>query len=188
MKNNNQDTRVSIILELAIRLKEKGSWCGETHIQKTAYILKFFGVEQMDYEFVLYKHGPFSFDLHGELAVIRNANLLSLVILQDQYGPSWEVTEIWGRRFVERHQNEIKGVKRKIQFVVDWVGSWDVKALERISTALMISSDQPRTPAEFRAQLLNKIKPHISLVDAERATRQVDFKIDEAKRAKIIAG
>lgn len=187
MKHNGQDDRVSIVLELTNRLKSRGSWCGETHIQKTVFILRNFGVEDLDYEFILYKHGPYSFDLHSELAIIRNANLISLVVLQDRYGPSFEVTEIWGNRFLEKHRERIRKNKKQIDFVVEWVGDRDVKSLERISTALMIARDNPTQPVDSRAQLLNKLKPHITIAEAESATKQVDFKLEEARKAKIIA-
>ncbi|WP_027141677.1 hypothetical protein [Mesorhizobium sp. WSM3626] len=185
MNPAHQDDRVSIILDLTIKLKQKGSWCGETHIQKTAFILKSFGVDELDYDFILYKHGPYSFELHSELAIVRNANLISLVVLQDRYGPSFEVTEIWGTRFLERHQEKVKRIKKKVSFVVEWVGDRDVKSLEKIATALMIMSENPTKTADARAQILNRLKPHISLAEAENATKQVELKLDEARRQKI---
>jgi hypothetical protein len=61
---------------LTRRLDEQGSWSGETHIQKAAYLLR----ELMDipfgFDFILYKHGPFSFELRDELSSMRSDRLL----------------------------------------------------------------------------------------------------------------
>jgi hypothetical protein len=51
----------AIIKELA----DAGSWCGETHIQKTAYVAKELLGVPIAASFILYKHGPYSFDLSG---------------------------------------------------------------------------------------------------------------------------
>jgi hypothetical protein len=187
MRYDNQNIRVSLVLELTQQLKAKGSWCGETHIQKTAFILKNFGVNDLDYEYILYKHGPYSFDLHGELALIRDANLVSLVVRQDRYGPSFEVTEIFGNRFLQKYHSHLKKLKKQIDFVVDWVGERDVKSLERLSTALMIVLDYPGKDVDYRAETLTRLKPHISLPDAEFATRQVDYKLEEARKKSILS-
>ena len=57
----------AIILKLLDSFKKHGSWCGETHIQKSAYCLKEIAGVPLDYEFILYKNGPFSFDLRDDL-------------------------------------------------------------------------------------------------------------------------
>ena len=68
--------RAAILLSLAENLRDKGSWCGETHLQKAAYILKeMFGVP-LDVDFVLYKHGPYSFDLTDDLARFKADGIL----------------------------------------------------------------------------------------------------------------
>ncbi len=59
----NRLQRAAVLLTLLDALKQRGSWCGETHLQKSVYILQeLFGV-QLGFTFVLYRHGPYSFDL-----------------------------------------------------------------------------------------------------------------------------
>jgi uncharacterized protein YwgA len=53
----------AILVTLIKSLRSKGSWCGETHIQKAAFFLQQLTGVPIDFDFILYKHGPFSFDL-----------------------------------------------------------------------------------------------------------------------------
>jgi len=186
MNDENQDERVSIVLDVMIGLRNRGSWCGETHIQKTVFILKSLGIEELDYDFLLYKHGPYSFDLHSELGVLRSANFISLSFLQEKYGPSLEVSKGLVEKFRQKNKIARKDIKKKMDFVVEWVGSRDVKSLERISTAFMVLLDIPHASTDERASVLRKIKPHIGVLEAEQATKQVDMKFDEAKKLRLI--
>jgi len=44
--------RTAIILELIERMKEQGSWCGETHIQKCSYFLQEMMAVPMGFDFI----------------------------------------------------------------------------------------------------------------------------------------
>ena len=63
----NKEQERTVMLSLIRSLRENGSWCGETHIQKAAYFLKTVTAVPLKFEFILYKHGPFSFDLRDHL-------------------------------------------------------------------------------------------------------------------------
>lgn len=54
----NRTQRQAILLALIQRLREKGSWCGETHIQKSAYFLQELLGVPLDLNVIFYKHGP----------------------------------------------------------------------------------------------------------------------------------
>lgn len=53
---------------IASLLKKHGSWTGETHLQKTAYVTKAVLGIPLSASFILYKHGPYSFDLNKSIA------------------------------------------------------------------------------------------------------------------------
>ena len=59
----NRLSQDAVLVGLARRLYEQGSWTGETHIQKAAYLLHELRDVPFDFAFILYKHGPFSFEL-----------------------------------------------------------------------------------------------------------------------------
>lgn len=68
--------RDAILLSLINEMKAKGSWCGETHIQKATYFLQELLGVPLNFEFILYKHGPYSFDLGDEVTAMRADSLL----------------------------------------------------------------------------------------------------------------
>lgn len=91
----------AILVRLARRLYEHGSWSGETHIQKTTYLASVLLAIPFDFDFILYKHGPFSFELRDELDDMRVDGLLERVPQGPRYGPRLLVSPR-GREFEER--------------------------------------------------------------------------------------
>jgi uncharacterized protein YwgA len=84
--------RAVVLTRLIQRLREHRSWCGETHVQKSTFFLqKVVGVP-LQFEFILYKHGPFSFDLRDELTGLRADELIRLEP-QWPYGPQIAPTD-----------------------------------------------------------------------------------------------
>ena len=63
--------KVAVLLKLLEKLRENGSWCGETHLQKATYMCQQLLSLPTGFDYVLYKHGPFSFDLRGELGALE---------------------------------------------------------------------------------------------------------------------
>jgi hypothetical protein len=59
MQHLSHSSRYALILDLIKKLRAKGSWCGETHIQKAAFIIQHISKSRMGYKFVIYKHGPY---------------------------------------------------------------------------------------------------------------------------------
>jgi uncharacterized protein YwgA len=63
--------RASLLLTMNEELRRAGSWAGETHMQKAIFFLQELIKVPLGFEFLLYKHGPFSFDLRDELTFMR---------------------------------------------------------------------------------------------------------------------
>ena len=97
----NRLTQEAVLAGLARRLDERGSWSGETHIQKAAYLLHELADVPFEFEFILYKHGPFSFELRDELASMRADRLLERQPQPVPYGRRILVTER-GRELEQR--------------------------------------------------------------------------------------
>ena len=72
----NRLPQAAIVTRLTGRLRDQGSWCGETHLQKAMYFLQELMEVPTGFEFILYMHGPFSFDLRAELTSLRADGLL----------------------------------------------------------------------------------------------------------------
>ena len=88
MERMKQPDRRTLICHLVDGMREYDSWAGETHIQKCVLFLQDLVGVPMGYEFVLHLHGPFSFELRSELALMR-ARLQLDVEPHIGYGPSF---------------------------------------------------------------------------------------------------
>lgn len=162
--------RSVIILSLVESLLQEDSWCGETHIQKATYFLQELLQVRLGFDFILYKHGPFSFDLSDELMAMRADHWVQLKS-RPPYGPSIVPGENAGR-LRALFPKTIKKYKERVEFVAKELGSFGVAELERIATALYVSlSDSTRGDDVInkRAARINKVKPHISLEEAHRS-------------------
>jgi uncharacterized protein YwgA len=167
-------------VETAKRLRARGSWCGETHLQKALYILQDMSKSSFGYKFVIYKHGPFSFELTNELAAMRASDILEFKFPKEGYGPSI-VPTAFGDRVLEANKENITGFEPVIEFLSDWFAASDVRHLEKVATAYYVTQKNPRAPAISRAQKLSSLKPHVDIQAAEEAVRIVDEKRELAR-------
>src|SRR6266849_277587 len=84
--------QTSIVLYVMKALKANGSWCGETHVQKTLFLCQeLFGVPS-NFKFILYKHGPYSFQLSEHLQGLIADEFIH-VRSRPPYGPSLELSD-----------------------------------------------------------------------------------------------
>src|SRR4051812_47199628 len=102
----NRIEKVALICAIAEAMRQRGSWSGETPLQKSIYFAQEVFKIPLGFTFILYKHGPFSFDLRDELASIRADNLMEFRPNAYPYGPTLAVTD-QGRRFVERNKQAV---------------------------------------------------------------------------------
>lgn len=162
-----------VILELVDELQKRGSWCGETHVQKATYFVQHLTGVPTGFEFIHYKHGPFSFDLRDELTAMRADLLLQLEVQKPGYGPSVKVTET-GRRWCRRHADTAEKVAPAVEFVAERFGDRKVVELERLGTALYVLRKHPDLTEEDRlVELIVELKPHIERPDAREAVQTV---------------
>ncbi len=181
----NRRQEQAVLIRLIEKLREAGSWCGETHVQKATYFLKeMLGVD-VDFDFLLYKHGPFSFDLRDELTAMRADGLLNLRIQAPGYGPSIVPGEA-AESLKQRFPKTIKQYERHIDFLAGKLGKKAVPELEQLATALYVTKRLgPQADASTRAQRINALKPHVSVGQAQRAVQTVD---EWRKEAQEVVG
>jgi uncharacterized protein YwgA len=176
MENLNQ---FSLVLELATSLKKNGSWAGETHLQKAGYFLKSLLNVPLEADFILYKHGPFSFELSDELTSFRGDALLELQPQAPPYGPRYAVTAL-GESLCEKFPKTISKYDDSIQDVAEAIGEQTVGELERLATALYVTkrqAEQHDGSVKSRAKRLNMLKPHVPIEAATEAVKEIDAMI-----------
>ena len=172
--------RAAVLAAMVKALHDIGSWCGETHIQKSIYLLQSAGEVDLGYDFVLYKHGPYSFDLATDIASLRSSNIVEFVVPIQGYGPSVRLTAL-GARLFEAWGSFVRPILHKINFIAEWFGTHDVRYLERIATAHYVKAQHPSDEVYSLASELRRLKPHISEPDAIAAVRNVDEKLKGLK-------
>ena len=169
----------ALLLKTADGLRTQGSWCGETHLQKATYLLQELLEVPTGFGFILYKHGPFSFDLREELASMRADDFLRIVP-SPPYGPSLKLTKT-GKDLLGRYPKTVALYQEKISFVCQRLGSKGVGELERLATALYVAREDPSSSPQERIKELLRLKPHISETDASVAVETVDRYSHEAE-------
>ena len=174
----------AVVLSLLEEMQAHGSWCGETHLQKATYFLQELLETPLGFDFILYKHGPFSFDLRDEITAMRGDFLINYKPQPYPYGPSL-VQDAGGARLKERFPKTIRQYSKKISFVAETLGNKGVSELERLGTALYFTRRQNGKDEPLDLQM-HKLKPHISPEEAQEALRQVADIVEMAKKAKLV--
>ena len=178
-----QFQRASLVLTLGNKLRSQGSWTGETHLQKATYVLQELLRVPTGFEFVLYKHGPFSFDLKALLSAMEADSFIRWVP-QYPYGPTMEEGGS-AEQLLTQFPKKPKEYSRQIDFVARKLGPYRVTDLEKLATALYVIHERngtvhERRTARERAARINELKPHISIAEAQRAVAELDELIIEA--------
>lgn len=169
--NVGENDRRAMVLTLLKALHARGSWCGETHIQKCAYFLQEGVGVPLDLDYVLYKHGPFSFALRYLLGEMR-ADLLVDVCPHPPFGPTLRVSPS-GEAFLTRDLNAPTRFSTRIAYIAERMATRGVAELERLGTALYVFREAPNRPAEDQVQRITELKPHIPTNLARAAVDEI---------------
>lgn len=167
----NRLERSLVITDLARRMREHGSWSGETHLQKCVYFLQQLTGVPTEYPFVLYKHGPYSFELHDELIEMRGNGLMDLRENPRPYGPSLVPTELSSE--LKDLFNPSAPFDAQLEYVAAKLGAKGVTALEKLSTALLVDVTEPNIDSNAKANRIHELKPHVSLWEAQKAVAEL---------------
>ncbi|HTU32851.1 MAG TPA: hypothetical protein VMF66_03515 [Candidatus Acidoferrum sp.] len=134
----------------------------------------------MDFDFILYKHGPFSFELRDELTAMRADGFLELRS-QAPYGPTLVTTDL-GRELKKEYPKTLEKYEQSVEFVARRLADKNVSQLERLATALFVTLEGAPRSLEERAEELTDLKPHIDLDSAEAAVGEIDEMSQAASR------
>ena len=170
---SDSNVNAALVGVLVRELRESGNWCGETHVQKAVYFLQTACHVPMGYSFVLYKHGPYSFDLRLDTARLLGRRMLKQEPSRPPYGPRLRATPIMAKHF-DRHREVILRHSKEVERVIQFVGKRGVAELERLSTALYVTVRQGEESTESRAKRIHDLKPHVSVESAAEAVKELD--------------
>jgi hypothetical protein len=174
-----------LVLALADALGKRGSWAGETHVQKASYLLQHLLRVPLGFKYILYKHGPFSFDLRGAISEMEADDYIRWEPKPYPYGPSLQPGP--NASYVLATSKYLRAFQGQIEFTAEKLAGKNVAALERLATALYVSLEVGS--AATRAQRIHALKPHVSLQQAEAAVIEIDRIRGEAEqRHLVVAG
>ena len=174
----------ALVAKLVEGMEQKLQWAGETHIQKALYFLHSMLNVPCLYNFVLYKHGPYSFDLHDDLGKMR-AHLVLEIEPRRPYGPSFRLGHL-GENSILKVEESVSRYFSQIGFVVENLGGMDVRILERYATALYVKRDKKESDPKSLGKAIIARKPHISEDDAQKAVGWVNDLEEQAKSQGLI--
>lgn len=171
--------KTSILLYLMRALKANGSWCGETHVQKTLFLCQELLDIPSNFKFILYKHGPYSFELSEHLQGLI-ADEFVHVRSRPPYGPSLELSD--EATALSRSVAE-SSLVRKLDFIAGKLGRKGVGELERLATAVYVNHKHGESiPLEHRVGMLTSLKPHVAADAARNAFLEVDSVQRESRK------
>lgn len=166
--------RRALVLALVDALRNAGSWCGETHVQKSLYILQSLGHVSTDFEFILYKHGPFSFELQEYFHTLRGDDLIGAVPSSFQFGTSLVVTE-QGKRIEALRPQLIAKYAESFKKISNKLGKRSVRDLERIATAVYVTEELGADKSKKeRAEKITEYKKHVPYAEAVQAIEEFE--------------
>lgn len=172
--------RQVVLLSLVEKMKDNGSWCGETHIQKSVYFLQELLGVPLGFDYILYKHGPFSFELRDELGEMRG-NMILEIRNRYPFGPS-NYPGLSSGKLNEMYPKTSSMYSGEIAFISEKISNYGVAELERLATALFVTREYDEESVNERARTLHKLKPHVSLGEAIEAVKEVDDLIEQTKK------
>jgi hypothetical protein len=172
--------RASVLLALVEALRSRGNQAGPTHLQKSVYCLQELLGVPLGLRFILYKHGPFSFDLRRDVGGMFADSILTWELQPYPYGPSLKPGPLSGL-LKRQFPAPAKRFADQIAFVAEKLAPKRVVELERLGTALYVTL-QGKVEGEQRAARICELNPHISPAEAAAALAEVDTIREQAER------
>ena len=173
--------QTSMLLFMIRSLKEEGSWCGETHVQKGLYLCQQITWAPFEFKFILYKHGPYSFDLSECLQRLVADDLVQIQT-RPPYGPSLALSE--EACLLAGKVSSDERLSSSIRFIARKLGRKGVADLERLATAVYVNRKfGSGLPLEERVTILTSLKTHVPAGAARLAFSEVDTIEREASEA-----
>jgi hypothetical protein len=157
----------ALVLAVIRGLLAHGSWTGKTHVQKSVFLLKTTSQIDVPFTYMLYKHGPYSFEVESELEQMRSYAAVKSEPDPEGYGVVLKPGP--GAEFVGRVARLNEFEEAQVERVCRFVGKRNVADLERLATAAWIRINEGVAESQRIAARLNQLKPHVSLREAEAA-------------------
>jgi len=156
----------AVILAVIEHLRANGSWTGKTHVQKSLFLINETSNPRIPFDFVLYKHGPYSFDVETELEQMKS---YAAVKAEPVSGYGVVLKPDMNAELVKQMAKLTDNEARHIADVCRFVGGMGVTDLEKVATSAWVRNRENIVDPKQVALRVNELKPHISLEEASNA-------------------
>jgi hypothetical protein len=140
---------------------------GKTHVQKALSLLASVRPGLVPFRYVLYKHGPYSFEVEDEIEQMRSYTAIEVEPAGDGYGVILHPGEM--ASYVTAKAPLSQEARDVVEEVCEFVGAKNVHELEKLATAGWIRVRERIEEHEAVANRLHALKPHIAISDARAA-------------------
>jgi len=172
--------QAAILAAFVDKVRHAGLACGETLVQKAAFVMKeLFDVPLSD-EFRIHYYGPFSFQLRSRLAAMEADDFVR--VTPREMGVTYDT----GGRYAqlrEQFPKTLASYDRAIGFAAEHMGNLGVKRLEPLTTALYVSRQHPGATISEREAKLRGIKQHVTAAEAKDAIATIDQWIAQVRQS-----
>jgi len=180
--------RYACVLSVIKSLQKTTEKVNETKIQKTMFFIEEIFPEIDVYEFIMYKYGPFSFDLRDDLGHMVAKKFLR-TIDREPYGTQISEDDLSKQLEMQYSENYLK-IKPYSDFIAEKIGGKGIHDLEAIGTALFIiqikDKEIQNITLQNKIKLFDIFKPHIDEKIAIDAIEEVKTILEEAEKLKIV--
>jgi uncharacterized protein YwgA len=163
--------RYALVARMVKALQSAGSWCGRTHIQKSLFFVQSLFLVEQEFEYVMYQHGPYSFQLDEDIVQLRRLNGLDLQVAPAPYGPHYTLTS-GGENLLERFRLETSGYHDPIEFVAREFGKRSVRQLELLATSAFVEGSNQLSDLDLVRDIA-ALKPHFSEPEILNAIQEI---------------
>lgn len=161
-----------MICAMLDRMIEKGSWAGETHLQKCLFLLQSMRNVPTGYTFQLHHYGPFSFDLSDEIIQLKGDRLIVPYPRPYPYGPSLASSDL-SQRLRQNFSKTLEEYSDDIDFVTNHFGDLSASELGKLATAhYFILQDKDSSDKDI-ARKVNEVKSRILVCEGMEAAKTV---------------
>jgi hypothetical protein len=149
-------------------------------MQKAVYLVRELLEVPLDFTFILYKHGPFSFELRDELGTMQSDQLIAREAQPPPYGPRLTTT-LRGEELEKRFPRTMQKYGPRLDWITNQLSNSRVIELERLATAMWVTRQLGEDASvQARAEAVNELKPHVSVEVAAKAVQKIDALRSEA--------
>ena len=139
------------------------------HIQKFIYFAQELLGLPLNYDFILYQRGPYSFDLDTDIQSLRSIGAVE-IRLRPPYGPSYSST-VLGEELSKRSTVD-ETTDDKLTALANVLGDKNARDLELLATTLYVLKEGHQPDPDVVKRVLS-LKPQFPKDEAEKALQEV---------------